>query len=614
MTPDTHHSKPTSFSSTRTGSARDKPIHSEQPSNTHSLDALSAASSAYEKMSPSSQRSRFQFSLALTLVAPIMVGLALASLGPLEYLSAATIKISGASVHTDGPKLKNLLLQHAWSNDNTHPKPSTTRVWSVVLPKSNLIQLLVQGGDRRKDLEMLRAKADTFVATFAAKHQREKNTKSDGEQVLSTYAKQLEQKLATVQAKIDESQKQISDDPTAQRTQLSQRWSTIRNQFKSSREDLSAASAELGALRSTLEPTHGVVTRNERKRGIEVNRGLVQDLRELRVNLTELKTQMLTVWQQCVVKLDAVETSQQKFSNTLSTAPPHSPAGLAAEKTTTHVQQYIEASAAFRSQWSQEFAALRQLDVDPLTGNVLAVYRRVRKLLSTFLFDSGRYVTDLRKDIQIINEDPQDEARTHVWRSEAIRHFHELQNAHHKFEFAATELESRDNYKLDMALRSAKGLYRRSKQQIEAIDTTLSATALDRAIHEHHQSLAAAEHRLETIRATYDHIVGQLVTLQDDLQISAGLNETFLKNAMQIEMSKHDRNFAKTSLETTAKQLGKLEALRLAQLGDIELTLMDCAVIDGPLDLAKRLKLGSIGALITLLAVGLGQWWLTKRG
>jgi hypothetical protein len=51
----------------------------------------------------------------------------------------------------------------------------------------------------------------------------------------------------------------------------------------------------------------------------------------------------------------------------------------------------------------------------------------------------------------------------------------------------------------------------------------------------------------------------------------------------------------------------------MAGADDTDIELVSCGVIDSPANLTQRLRLGGLGATLTLLAVFGAQWWITRR-
>ena len=115
------------------------------------------------------------------------------------------------------------------------------------------------------------------------------------------------------------------------------------------------------------------------------------------------------------------------------------------------------------------------------------------------------------------------------------------------------------------------------------------------------------------LRSSADGIVHELIELQEKLNLSTGLTEQFLRIALQGEFAESQLAVVQADLANTRERIGDLAARRSTPEKEVNLQLIECGVISGPVNLAQRLRVGGLGALLTLFTVAFGQWWLSRR-
>jgi hypothetical protein len=233
--------------------------------------------------------------------------------------------------------------------------------------------------------------------------------------------------------------------------------------------------------------------------------------------------------------------------------------------------------------------------------------------LNDFLFHSAKRLAALRTLVQETANGSIDNARYYVLQSDLTRGFQAVQTAHHRFEFAAGELEASDNFRLDAASRSARGLRRRSQKRIRLIDERLQADAAGRARQQRELELAETRRFMQDVRERVDKTVEELVSLQEELNLNTTQREEFLRAILQRDLIKSQSEQTKRDLLGIQEQVRQLTAKRTAGAEANRLELVSCEVIDGPINLQERCRTGGIGAVLTFLALALGQWWITRR-
>lgn len=582
------------------------------------LQALSAASDRYTRSIAGSRPPYRRPSIVLASIAALAVAGALTFAGRFEYCCQATLRAAGSVTADRFAVHRRELLDYAWDRTSDAPGlPGASQRWFVDSPESGMLRFCLTTTDRQAGVERVREIALGFRAKMLDAARTARATPTPAEDVLSRYASRLQARLTETQEQVDAAILALPDtDPSEHRTAFLVRWRALRSDFDAARRQLAEASEHTEQLRAEPMPAHGLVEAERRKAALEADAALQQDLRELSVNLSELKAHLLDVWQQSGGSLEQLILSAEEFGEFVSesrhseglpddSARPETPVIL--------VGPYVELIEEFAGAWNREFVSLQRLDIDPYSGEVLDVYHRVRRLLNDFLFAAAKRLASMRSEVRAVSEDSTDSARHHVFQSNLIRAFETMQAAHHRFEFSAGTLETPDNFQLDVALRAARGLRRRSQERVGRIEEELQAKAAKRAHDRRMQELTEAEALVEQVRTATDETVDELIALQEELNLSAEMSEAFLRAVLKAEIATAKLKLTQDDLSTTKDRLHELEVQRTAGTPESPVEFISAGVIGRPVNLPERLRAGAVGGGLTFLLVLLAQWWITRR-
>jgi len=587
-----------------------------------------SADSAAQLLALAEARSRFvpavlhrprRFSgVALAILAALIVGTALLLAGPSQNHCAATFRITAPTAQNAIGFHRKELLEYAWADLAARPDSrAALGGWFVDEPEPGVLRICLKTTDSRAGVERATAIARGFLSHLNDLTNEARATPTEGENILSTYLKQFQERLANAQEQLEAAILALpATDPRIDREALLTRWHDIRTDFASAREKLTQAAEKFSELRNESEPTHGVVSPDERRTALLADDALQQDFKELNVTLTELKLHMLNVWQRSSPALDGIEAACTAFAEKLSRCLADGSAAdarSAAEQLSSAAASYRDARAAFSQAWTSEFTALQQHEVDPQSGDVLDVYQRLRTLLDDFLFAGGQRLSAMRSQVNAIAKNPADNARHHVLQSELTRGFQQLQAEHHRFEFAAGSIETPENFRLDSALRIARGLRRRTTEQMQNIEERLQAKAAQRARRQQAEAMASIDEVLQRSRAASDQTVGELVALQDGLNETATLSEAFVAAVLRAELANSRFQMTRKDLDQTEEHLNNLASRRASAAKSADITLVSCGVVGAAANLSERLRISGTGASVTFLVVLVGQLLLRRR-
>ncbi len=582
------------------------------------LEALSAATNRYVRSIVGKPPPHRRVSLAQAAIAASAVGIALTLAGRFEYRCVATMRIAGTPSSDQCAVYRKELLDYTWDQlGGATSGDAASKRWFVDSPAEDLLRVILITPDGDAGLERLRETATGFCDKMRATAAAARSTPSQAEDTLAGYGARLQARLNEAQDQVDAAISALPEtDPSEHRTALLSHWRALRSDFDTAREQLAEASANIARLQSEPEPKYGLVSSEKHREALQADDVLQQDLRELAVNLSELKLHLLNVRQRSAGPLEQLALAADELIETASSNPhraipqkdPRSDLALVVT-----VQAYRDMVKTFAKTWTYEFTALQRLEVNPYSGEVLDVYQRVRRQLSDFLFDAAKRLASMRSQVRALSADPRDSARHHVFQSNLVRAFQTMQALHHRFEFAAGTIETPDNFRLDAALKAARGLRRRSQHQIRAIEEALQAQAAERTRKRRIQELARAGQLVAQVRTAADQTVDQLIALQRELNLSAELSEAFLRAVLKAEIATARLKLTQTDLTQTQGRLRQLTVERLSRAEAADIEFISADVTGRPVNLTARLGTGALAGSLTLVIVLLAQWWITRR-
>lgn len=582
------------------------------------LGAFVAASSPIVREPQPNRRTSSRIHPVTSVVVAGVVGTVLAISAPLEHQCAATFEVKSFSSAARDDEVRAALAQHIARLGTSNPGIGPiTRRWWIDAPAAGMLRLGLTTTDRRNGVEAATAAARDFLTIYQEQKKEFRRTPSEAERVYSELVFQLQERVTEAQTQFDSATASLPPaDPRIDRDALVQRWRGLRTDFAASRAQLAEAAAGVNRLRIDSQPTRAIVSADDRRHAMESDSALQQDLKELEVRLAELKLHLLNVWQQSAGRLEQLRTAMDELSQTASSSETgRLAAGILAaiQGLARETDAYRQTLLAFTEVWTGEFTNLQRMNVDPAGGELLDRYQRVRTLLSDFLFTATQELTAIRFNLNLLGEQTSDTARHYVLHSNLTRAFQAAQAAHHRFEFAAGAIDTPDNFRLDAALRSARGLRRRALEGIQRIEQRLQEEAIESARRQHAAALVAAQQAVEQTRATSEETIEQLFAVQDGLIHAVGLTEEFFRAVLRAELTANRLQTAQDDLSRASKQLRELSSERESTSADVGIKLVSCGVIDSDIVLAQRLRLGGIGFGLTLVTVLLGQWWITRR-
>lgn len=553
--------------------------------------------------------------IALAALAGICVGGAMLLAEPFQHRCGATLQMADSSDPMQMGEHRNELMAFVWAQDQDRPTPSRLN-WLVEVPSPGTLRIVTNTSDADSGSRQAEALARNFLNHIQSLNESERATPTESEGHLQDHVAVLARRLDDAQSQLDAAMAKLpSNDPRPDKAGLMHRWQSARGDFDTARAQLRQAADEYKRLTQQGNLTHAAVSAQDRQAALLGDYDLQQDLKELGATLIELKLHMLTVWQDSSSSLEQLVSSAASGTtqvtnievSDVSMSVREAYSAIAAE-----MSGYRDAAETFSKAWKAEFAALQHSELDSEGALLLDAYQRIKTLLSEFLFHAGIRLSTIRESVNQISRDPANDAQHHLRQSDAARAFAELQSAHHRFEFGAGALDTPVNFRLDSALRIARGLRRRVADRTREIDERLQKSATARAQAEQNATLLALDEILRKSREASDATVEELVALQDGLQSASASTEQFVAAVAAAELANNRLQLTRTDLDQAESRLRELAAARAAAWRASELKIVSAGILQKNINLEPRLRTAAVGASVTLLAVLLGQILLAR--
>lgn len=555
-----------------------------------------------------------QFGLAV--LAGLFVGAAMILADPFQHRVGALMQLAGSVSPDQFERYQRDLIEMVWGSRVSAGLATTDRPkWRVSVPAQGTLQIALDTSDAKGGLRQAEEVARRFTAQVATDNEAQWSKPSEGENFLQSHVAVLTARLDDAQRQLDAAVARLpAADPRPDKAGLTARWQTVRGDFDAARAELRKAAEEYKSLTQQGDPAQAVVSGEGRQAALAADVDLQQDIKELGATLTELKLHMLNVWQQSSAPLAQIEsvssTSFRQVSSDVDSIPASMRDAFAA--IATEVSAFGEAAMTFTRTWNAEFADLQGAQVDMEGGALLDAYQRIRSLLNDFLYQAGNRLATIREKVNELSRDTSDDPQHHLRQSDAARAFAQLQAAHHRFEFAAGAIDTPTNFRLDSALRIARGLHRRVADRTRVIDERLQKEAVAKATEQRSRTLASLDEILRKSRDSSDSTMDELIALQDRLERASASSEQFVSAVAGAELAARRLQLTRNDLDQAQAQLRDLAEDRAQARRDANFQLVSAGVLETYVNMNERLRVAGVGTSVTFLAVLLGQILLAR--
>ncbi len=542
------------------------------------------------------------------------VGVAGFLAGGFEYRASVDLVVTNTNVaaaELDG--LRRDLLDHTWKSLGASAAP-----WRVELDaEARSLSVTLASPDPEQARAALTQLTGGFVDQIRALVERARTQPGPDEVVLAEFRKRLQDELLTLTGDVQRIESSLPrDDCEAIDTELRGRLSARRSAYEQNRARVRTAEAQLAAILDAPLPERAVVDPETRARTIRADVEAQQDLKALRVQLAELRHQLLKVREATSPILHELGTSAGELEALCSGTEARS-ADLELRRTVERVGQFaIDYHALLREfaqAWTAEFDRLDTLQDDLQRAEVLDVQGAVEDAVSGFIFRSSVPLGAIREQVRLASAAAAAAAQYHELASSLVRAFHALQTAHHRFEFTAADVKPSNNFRLDAALKSAKGLRHRSRKRLAQIEGCLARRALENLRTQRTGRVAALKREIDELREALDASMEAAWAVQERVSEHTPALHNYRQSQTVAGVYEERAKSIRADLGQIETRLNDLAARRMDVINPDHLEVASCRVDRWPVNLPAKLLQGSLaaGAALVLL-IGL-QTWLSPK-
>ncbi|MCP4591381.1 MAG: hypothetical protein GY842_11600 [bacterium] len=543
------------------------------------------------------------------------LGLAAFFTSGFEYLAAVALTADPQAVSVDDLHgLRRDLLDHAWQAYN----PTASR-WRVDLDEpGRTLRVRLRGSDPEASLESVEQLAAAFLEHVRGLVEQARSHPGTDEQVLYEFRDSLQGELGTLTGDVRRIESSLaSADCEAVESDLEGRLALRREAYEHTLEQVQAAESRLAALQRAPLPERAAVDPAARRRAVLADVEVQQDLKALRVQLAEGRQSLLRVRESVSPVLADLAVAAERMKTLCALEnyrkiPPK--LRRVVERVSTSESDYRAALGRFSEHWAAEFTRIESLEDDPGRAELIELQSALQDGLSGFLFETSMALTTMRGDIRVLGPGGDLATGYHELASSLVRGFHMLQNAHHRFEFAAADVKCPNNFRLDAALKSSRGLRHRSRKRLNQIEERLGREALAALQAEREAQIATLTEEVKRLRPTLDRAVRNLLGTHEQADEHDPVVRDFQQSKTVAGVYEERIRQLRAELARIETRLNDLAAKRMDVINPDHLRLVPQPVSHWPVNLMAKLMRGLLAAVAALGVVTLIQLrWAPRR-
>lgn len=408
----------------------------------------------------------------------------------------------------------------------------------------------------------------------------------------------------------DEPIKAVKADPTEVRHQLHAVLAGKIDSYHELRSIKKNLLTRLDQLEATPLPAKGWIDPQARQVALDARDDLTQELRQLATQLAVIQGQLADVWQQASPRLDELVDAAGKLGQiTAGGASPHGDdaQGAAMDQIRGRSAQLSRRIESFARRWTEVFTSVVRRPVVPLASRELEAQARLADLLAEFTFHAGKLLDLMRESTHNLRDQTQHAARNHRTQSQTLRACHRLEAEFARFEFVASDIIPRNNFRLDAAMRSARGLRFRVGLEVSAIDEGLATEALEQVKTQRRTERHGLQAEIQSVEDDVEHAVDEILDAQTELLAIIPETEKAIRLQYSLDGARRQAATLEKWLAEDRKNLAALKTQREIQPEGEWVRLVSHSVDAIPIDLSAHILWGVLAATIVMLGALLFQ-------
>jgi hypothetical protein len=524
--------------------------------------------------------------LILLIVIPIVAAAATAYFNPPQYGGGATLRIEESQSPIPGQPagkirtevievIRSVFLAAAWTEAKSrdggppfelvqipkHARPnppptSTDAMIEVVSTDRGEIREFMTGLDRR------------FRTEYEAFKSREKDRQESQTNFLQSQIQGLSAVLKSLETEAVENV-ETPDATDGQKRSLNdvfrRHWKSLqrtRSRYSGQLMELVETQRQLDELIKTPPPATAIIDPADRAKAYSEHAVLTGDLNQLKNHLEELRRAMGKVFAQA-------EQPMAKVLGSLATIR-ECAKGSDASKLTVEKRLVLEKIAetaadldmlasGFSREWRQGFKNLSEQPIDPTQREILEFHERIATKASDYGFQANRLLDKLKGQLRAYGEAGSDSAKGYFQTATLTREINALVDSQSRFAIVANKLRDSDEFLLDAAMRSSRGLSQRTSLIMKEIEDELETQARQRAFDERQRRIESLTKSAKILRDATDEIAGTMIDTLSKMQDKNSDTSTYLDHVFELETTSAKRQFVQQQIDRVQVQLKQIE-------------------------------------------------------
>ncbi len=429
------------------------------------------------------------------------------------------------------------LLELVWSSADSQQKTSdgatngpkvAYQSWHVQAnPEQRWLTLEVLAAESQQTALQLQRLSASYLDRLRQVSREHCDRARQDEEDLSSRIQMLVQDLSGIEERIATiGERMPTSDPVAQIISDWDRLAAQEQEYESLLSTLTQATLRREDLKNTPMPRTVYVLPEKREQAYKENVVLSEDLRQLEVQLVQVKSALVSLWRNASSRLETLLDTAAGLSTSSQTPgavtdDPKQAAML--DRIAESAESYHQKTAGFAQEWSRGLLGLQAITPDPAGKDVLDLYDRIARSTGDFLHETSGMLTALRLRVRMLKEQPTTSQSDYAIVAEVTKRFSELSNAHRDFERAATELVSSDNYLLSAMMQTVRRLTYRTRSTRKAVDQELENEARLEEIQRKENELLTLDNRIVKTQEAMIQTVTAMIKRQRDIRLATNL-------------------------------------------------------------------------------------------
>lgn len=345
---------------------------------------------------------------------------------------------------------------------------------------------------------------------------------------------------------------------------------------------------------------------------------LQEDRRHLQVQLVQLRRAVLKTTSRASSYLQQFDTACRALTD-ISTSPQAAdwsgPNRAALDRISDAAGQLRTATRSFQTDWGRLIRSLDRASVEPGSPDVLDIFDNLVQRVADYRHDAAKLMPEL--DATVAGLDgllDEDHPSHHLVSAQVARQHDKLTRAARGFEHAVAELDNPNNYTLDAALRTARGLLHRIRLTRQAIDDSLENAARSDAAARRQADIKELDERIDTLRRQATLQVDEMLVAQQELRTQSEQIPGYVDSVISTGVTTHRRELLTAEAERLESAIQRAKQDLVSPVDATRIKVVHRSVDRRPINLIHTVAFGLLAwSLVFLLVLAMNRVVVSTR-